>query len=188
MSIERLCEILSPPAAPVENTGIDWPDVERRLGTALPRDYKEFVERFGTRTIGDYIVIFNPISDFRVYNLFVWLNDQITYRRNVQHDDELRELPPFPVYPAAGGVLNFGATDNQDYLYWITTGDPDNWKIVVTDRLTAYGVYDCSLTDFLSGVLSRDLVCRELDDEFPSEQPAFEPTKPWPGAEMRPDR
>ncbi|SFX79202.1 recombinase family protein [Streptomyces atratus] len=42
------------------DAAVDWATVESRLGTALPRDYKELVERFGYGDFDDYLGLLVP--------------------------------------------------------------------------------------------------------------------------------
>ncbi|ASU79686.1 hypothetical protein CDG81_16995 [Actinopolyspora erythraea] len=54
-SLDRLRMLLPPPeVAPAPQL---WEDVERRLGVALPNDYKDFTEVYGDGTLEDYLLL-----------------------------------------------------------------------------------------------------------------------------------
>jgi len=70
--LERLRELLPPPADPVEPGRPDgWPAVERSLGTALPGDFKAFTERYGSGTVDAFLYLFNPFTAGQDGNLLV---------------------------------------------------------------------------------------------------------------------
>src|SRR5215216_143821 len=61
--LERLRELLPPPADPVEPGRPDgWAAVEATLGTRLPADFKAFTERYGSGTVDDFLYLFNPFA------------------------------------------------------------------------------------------------------------------------------
>lgn len=64
-------------------------------------------------------------------------------------DEEL----PYPMWPAPGGLIPFGGTDNGDFLFWLQKGAPDDWCVVVWDRgMQEFEVLNCGLTAFLAGL------------------------------------
>src|SRR5262245_21158904 len=120
ISLEKL---LGPPRH--TTTSIDWVSVERELGTELPDDYKRFVSSYGAGTIDSFLSIFAPGGRTQWVDL-VWRSrdhDGTFVRRREQH-------PPFDAFPAPGGLLAFGQTDNGDVLYWRTEGAPSQWTVL----------------------------------------------------------
>jgi hypothetical protein len=95
---------------------------------------------------------------------------------------ELKGMPgirhvPYPLFPEPGGLLPFGIDDNGDGLYWLTTGEPDQWSIVVNEsRAPEYEQFDMSVTEFLQEVLSRKTICEIFPSDFPLEEPDFQPS------------
>ncbi|MBS0262254.1 MAG: SMI1/KNR4 family protein [Planctomycetes bacterium] len=57
-SLAVLCQIMPPPDVPAESTG-SWAKVESQLRTALPSDYKQFIETYGTGNIGSLPITVN---------------------------------------------------------------------------------------------------------------------------------
>jgi hypothetical protein len=88
---------------------------------------------------------------------------------------------PYPFWPSPGGLLAFGKTDFGDYLFWLTHGPPNDWRVVVWGRgLQQFEAFDCNLTDFLAGVAAGGI----LPDDFP--KPPYDAVfKPGPAT---PDR
>jgi hypothetical protein len=83
---------------------------------------------------------------------------------------------PYKLFPEPGGLLPFGGSDNGDTLFWLTLGEPDNWPIVVNAaRDSDYEKFECDMTDFITGVLTRQIRCSIFPEGFPSARPAFNP-------------
>ncbi|MBO1334783.1 hypothetical protein [Streptomyces sp. VRA16 Mangrove soil] len=71
--VERLVGITgwTPPGTPLPRT--DWADVERRLGTELPGDYKRIVDTFGPGLFDAWFwVNEEPWTDLREDGLLIW--------------------------------------------------------------------------------------------------------------------
>ena len=61
---------ISAPEKPVENKEVvDWKVIEKQIGTKLPRDYKKFIEIYGTGWISNFLWIFNPFSINKYLNM-----------------------------------------------------------------------------------------------------------------------
>ena len=46
-------------------------------------------------------------------------------------EKDFGERRQYVFFPEPSGMLPFAVTDNGDYLYWKTSGDPDSWDVVV---------------------------------------------------------
>jgi hypothetical protein len=173
MSVQKLTEVLKPPADTVPFNPALWPDVEGRIGK-LPKAYKDFANNFGAGSIDDFIWVYIPLIDNQNLDLL----QQIP-----AHEQTLRVLKEDPNYslqfkvePGPGGLLPFGTTDNGDGLYWLMEGDPDEWKVVVVEgRAANWELFAESMTDFLAGLLTKRLKCAIFPGDFPSEEPRFAP-------------
>lgn len=168
MSLAELLAVAPPPLNRAVADDDEWHDVERAIGTPLPSDYKAFVGHYGLGKLGDFIVVFTPSHDIPHVNL----SNQIRQRLDTlqQLASEWGETLPHPLYPAPGGLLPFGATDNGDVLYWLTSGSPDRWTVVVNEsRGPDYDHHDCSMTTFLAEVISGQRRCSIFPSGFPRE-------------------
>src|ERR1035437_3681451 len=111
MSIESLLTILPPPPNPVEvPTSGNWNSTEMLL-RRLPGDYKAFVERFGTGSLGGFLWILNPASKNRHLNLLREMEPILNALRELR---ESGEPCPYPLHPEPDGLLPFGKSDNGD--------------------------------------------------------------------------
>lgn len=160
-----LVELLPPPSRPVElppGAGA-WDEVETRLGTRLPCDYKAFIELFGSVYIGRFLGIRNPFSRSFGYNL----EGKLEMLRGYAVDG----VGSRALFPDEGGLLPFGGTDNGNTLFWETTGEPDAWCVVVDDGGRAeYEVFQGqTMIDFLWRLLSRSASCRFFPEDFPGD-------------------
>ena len=51
-----------PPPPQGGGSGVDWPEVERRLGTRLPADYKLLIASYGEGSFDDFIWVLLPTT------------------------------------------------------------------------------------------------------------------------------
>jgi hypothetical protein len=140
--LEQLLQIVPPPSTPVcAGSPEAWPDVEARLGTRLPQDYKAFINRYGSGGFYNFFGIISP---------FLPENDLVTrfwkWRPFFQQGK-------FPVFPEPGGLLLLGADECEHTLFWLTKGDPDCWPLVYMDDdyidFPEYEYYEMTVTQFL---------------------------------------
>jgi hypothetical protein len=158
MSVGTLSRILPPPPSPVEANG-SWPQVEEALGIKLPDDFKEFIEVYGSGTIGHFLSVLNPFSDRPALNLLMQSQRQLDALRILVSD--FGERKPYDPYPIPGGLLPVAITDNGDVIHWLTRGAPVHWTIVVNEsRSPDYEEFGCNLTSFLQGILDGSIDCR----------------------------
>lgn len=168
MSFIELLAVATPPVNRAAAEVYEWLDVERRIGTPLPSDYKAFIDRYGLGKLGDFIVVFTPSDQSPHVNLGIQIRQKLDTLKQLA--SEWGEELPYPLYPAPGGLLPFGATDNGDVLYWLTSGSPDRWTVVVNEaRGPDYDHHYCSMTTFLAEVISGQRRCRIFPRSFPTE-------------------
>jgi hypothetical protein len=174
MSVAALKEVTAPPVEPAE-TGRreDWRQVESTLGTALPSDYKEYIDTYGTGKLADFLLPLNPFSKNPHLNLIQQVPRRLGALRELKQQGGDRACP-YPLFPESGGLLPWGITDNGDVLYWRTEGRPDHWGTVVNEsRGPEFEQFDEPMTDFVAGVLSKRIVCRIFPEDFPGPALAF---------------
>lgn len=75
-------------------------------------------------------------------------------------------------------LLPAAQSDNGDAIYWLRWphDDPDRWTVVANEaRGPSWVRFDGGLVAFLAAVLDRSFTVPIFPDDFPSEEPVFEP-------------
>jgi len=170
MRENRLGQILAVPQHVSERpSNEDWLEVESNW-CILPEDFKTFVTQYGTGKVDGFVWLFNPASRNQNLNLARQIERQLATLKEAA-------LPGVALFPANGGILPFGITDNGDLLAWRVQGSPDTWGVVVVDsRAPKYQSFDMPFSRFLAGILKKELVCTIFPPDFPTDHPAFEPS------------
>lgn len=161
MSISELQAVIPPPSNP-RNTGTPekWALAEATLGTTLPKDYKEFISTYGAGGFCEWLGIISPFLD-ETSNLIE--ENRFLRKAFVELDGTFYE---HPFFPAAGGLLKVGGDENGNFLFWGTSGSPDEWHVAYgsNDGLE-FERFELTLTEFLTEWLS-DRLHPLCDDVF----------------------
>lgn len=177
MTLERLRELVPPPADPVEPGIKDgWPAVEATLGTALPDDYKRFTELYGSGKFDDFLYLFNPFAPAGQDGNLLYEKDAVL-AAYVQTRSRFPDRLPWPPFPEPGGVLPLGRSDNGDELYWVTEGAPADWTVALVEaRAASYELHPVPVTGFLADLAGGTLQTKVFPPEI-LERPehVFEP-------------
>ena len=184
MAIAELMALVAPPAAPVEaGSPQGWAVIEEALRTVLPDDYKALVNRYGLGRFGGYAVPLNPFLRPPGYLHLVESGRAVLEDYEAGRAEFPEFHPPFPAFPAPGGLLPWGRDENAGLLCWRTLGPPEAWTVVLLDSHYSENcvAHPVSATGFLAGWLSGRLEVRFWpEDVGPQECPLFEPfTPPW---------
>lgn len=174
MSVQQLARLIPPPAKPREvGTVAQWQAVERDLGTALPSDYREFIERYGSGLLARFYVIFSPFSSNENVALLSCVRSICKYQREFQQ--EWSDRVTYPIWPEPGGLLPWGTDDNGNDYFWRTNGAPDQWIVAHDDmRNGGYRLHDCSMSEFLVQILTGEIAA--LTGNYPRDDDLiFEP-------------
>lgn len=180
MSIKTLLKAVPPPDRPFEAFTGPWEPIEAELGTALPQDYKDFVRIYGSGYFMQFLGVAvprsnNPNTRFEsgvglVSGMFAMLDEE----------------PPYPMWPAAGGLIAFGGTDNGDFLFWLAQGAPDDWRVVVgDDEMWEFEALDCNLTDFLAGLATGAVAPKAFPSDLLPCDRLFQPSRDPSGTQRK---
>jgi hypothetical protein len=180
-ALDKLLRIAPPPKrSPYPRS--DWLAAEKRLGIALPSDYKAYVDRYGDGELAGFIRVQNPFP-----NLADWL---ACLERYLEADREARENCPEeyagPIFPEPGGRLPWGGTTNGDVVWWLTAGAPDKWTVIVWEtRGPEHQHFNLSAVELLVGWVTGTLDVRVSTDHFIKQAgPTFMPDSVrWPDAQ-----
>ncbi|WP_327110886.1 hypothetical protein OHB12_24180 [Nocardia sp. NBC_01730] len=137
---------------------VDWAQVEHRLGFSVPPDYRSWAATYPQITIDGFLTVFHPAAP--APNLFTAdaLLDFDRALRDVDPDDI-----PYPLHPEPGGLYPWGTTANTHRLHWY----PTRGHIVVIGRAGNWE-WPGTMSEFLSGILTRQLICPLFPANFPS--------------------
>ncbi|THA76486.1 SMI1/KNR4 family protein [Streptomyces sp. A0642] len=143
---------------------VGWSAVEARLGTALPGDYKDLVERFGYGDFDDYLGLLIPDGPPGSLDL-VSFNE---FWARAAEEDGGQWWEPYGLHPSPGGLLQWASTEQRTSFYWLTEGaDPDRWPILVTGEDYAHwDRFDGSTAEFIHRLLTDPLHPRSTARHF----------------------
>jgi WD40 repeat protein len=180
MSLDDLARLLPPPTHPVEAPDPRaWPLVERILGTALPPDYRAFLERHGTGRIEGALRVLSPFAD----DPEAQLGRQLLVRVGELAAATGGFGVPAPFAAPPEGWLLWARAENGAALYLRTIGAPEAWTVAVGaagEACASWQAFPLSTTAFLAAWLSGALRCERLP--APPASPRF-----VPGASLRAD-
>jgi hypothetical protein len=165
-AIDELLKRFPPPARPVE-LGVEdeWPRMQRRMGSVLPRDYKDFVNAYGSVTIRGFLRPFNPFSQDEYGDLATQMALQLSALRYLKERDPTQ--CPYPLYFEVDGILPWGITDNGDVLFWETRGHPDQWPVIVNESRSAdYERFEMSMVELVLSFLSGSTTVSAFPDDL----------------------
>jgi hypothetical protein len=170
-SLTELNRLMAPPAAPVGVPSSEaLKNSELSIGR-LPEDYNLYINAYGVGKVDDFISIFVPyaansyvdiIRANTVNNKWMLQTWQMSCPNNRDSDRK---------------VLQFGITDNGDYLCWSVASNSDRWQILVFNGVAGEcEVFDMSMAEFLVKILSRQLVVKAFPQSFPIHGNFVQPT------------
>jgi hypothetical protein len=131
--IDEITQILPIPQNPSEpGDSAFWTNIEEQCKTALPDDYKWFINTYGSGQIGGFVCIYNPFSANQYINLLSQMKVILDIEKELKRECDDSECP-FALFPEADGLLPFAGTDNGDIFFWKTSGNPNHWTVVLAD-------------------------------------------------------
>ncbi|MDX6352114.1 MAG: hypothetical protein QOF84_6904 [Streptomyces sp.] len=135
--LDDLAELFGQPPAR-EPSPEDWTEVEDYVRSALPSDFKAFLDTYGTGVICGELVIFHPRGSSPLLTRMRKIHESFGqwWRRD---SDEY----PFRFHPDAGGLISWGYDYSGDeHFFWPCDPEPDRWKVVTNINGTEPEVFD----------------------------------------------
>ncbi|MGW2016682.1 hypothetical protein [Streptomyces sp. NPDC001927] len=145
--------------APSSPPPVDWEQTERRLGFAVPADYRAWATVYPQITIDNFLTVFHPAA--APPNLFSADDDLLAFDRMLKEADP--DDIPYPLHPEPGGLYPWGTTRNSERLHWYPAGN----RIVVIGRAGNWE-HRGTMTQFLTDILTRQVTCPLFPSGFPS--------------------
>jgi hypothetical protein len=122
---------------------VDWAAAEDALGTRLPGDYKETVGLLGAGSFDWYVDVLAP--DTTSQGLKEWT---ATCRR-------LDFYRPCPAFPAPGGLLHWGCSEQEIDFVWVTgAADPGDWTVMTREVGEEWEQHPYGFGEFMVRVLT----------------------------------
>jgi hypothetical protein len=162
-ALARLRQLVTPPTEPRNK---DWDAAQRRLGVALPTDYKELVSIFGGSNWDGYLYLLEPGCPNADYDLIEWEDQQTEALEGLWEF----EKKPDELADGRSRVIPWATTDNGECLYWRVRADqsPDEWTVMVNEaRGDRWEHYSMNCTEFLVAVLEGEVQSSVLSSRFP---------------------
>ncbi|AWS45803.1 hypothetical protein DKM19_35420 [Streptosporangium sp. 'caverna'] len=144
-----------------------WAELFAELGTEMPSDYVALVDAYGQSEFSEWLALGDPRRDEHGFSKEAEARELGDEYRSFR--SEWPQAYPFAAWPEPGGFLSWGNSIDGDCLGWLTAGEPDQWPVAIWPRHHAYRVIDMTVTDFLLGWFSGELVGGELPDMTPLE-------------------
>lgn len=174
MSIANLIKVVPPPAEPFWAFKGPWAAIEGELGTALPQDYKDYIAVYG----GGYFMKFLSVHLPKSWTVNLRLGAQVKVVADAFREitREFEDYLPYPLWPASGGLMAFGGTDDGDVLFWLTRGAPQDWPVVFWDRgMHEAELFNCDMTDFLADMTIGAILPEVFDAKARARKIKFKP-------------
>jgi len=84
MAITDLTAVVPPPGG--EQGGVDWNEVEQRIGLPLPQDYKGYVARYGPGSFDEFLYVCLPVTDIENLDLARRQQEDLAALRSLRDD------------------------------------------------------------------------------------------------------
>ena len=166
MLLDKLTSSLPPPANPKETgSNAAWGEVTKRFGDVLPTDYMFFIQRYGTGEIGGWLTVLNPFAENAHLNLFIYGFQLLAALRQIK--TEFPKDLPYPLFYEPSGLLPWGISIDGDIFCWRTDGLSGNWPVVVIGRHTSPEEFQMPFSQFLHGVLTKELKTLACPEDLP---------------------
>ncbi|MFD5634495.1 hypothetical protein ACFWJM_10180 [Streptomyces sp. NPDC127077] len=147
-SLDELQALLGAPARRQSNPA-DWDEVERHIGSALPSDFKRFLDAYGSGVISGELVVFHPTGSSPLLTRMRKTHQRFTERRDRALSRGDSEHIPYPFHPAPGGLISWGYDCSGDEHFFLPCApDPDRWKIVTMVHEEGCETFDGPFSDF----------------------------------------
>lgn len=168
--LDDLVELFGQPPAR-EPSPEAWAEVENYVGSALPSDFKAFLNAYGTGVICGELVVFHPQGSSPLLTRMRKIHESFgqSWRRD---SDEY----PFRFHPDPGGLISWGYDYSGDeHFFWPCDPEPDRWKVVTNINGTEPAVFDGPFTDFVLSFVKR---LRDVDPHHGIDPDALEFLEP----------
>ncbi|MET8953378.1 SMI1/KNR4 family protein [Streptomyces sp. NPDC004393] len=147
-SLDELQALLGEPPHRQVNTD-DWDEAEAYIGSALPADFKKFLDAYGGGVISGELVVFHPRGPGRLLERMHRTHEMFTERRDRALSHGEAEKFPYAFHPEPGGLISWGYDHSGDEHFFLPSAPgPDRWKIVTMVHEEGWETFDGSFSSF----------------------------------------
>jgi hypothetical protein len=156
MMINLLQKLLRPQeSAAAVGTLEAWRSVESRFKLTFPTDYREFCFHYGVGHIRDSSIVIDVLNPFSEW-FESGISELLESARRLSEELDPRRYQKFDVHPCEPGLFPWGMDDLGNEFFWYTSGDPDDWKVIVHDRgLIEFVATEYGMCEFLVRCMDR---------------------------------
>ncbi|WAU78462.1 SMI1/KNR4 family protein (plasmid) [Streptomyces sp. Qhu-G9] len=173
-AVERLARLYPQAAAQDDRPAVDWESAEAELGSPLPDDYKELVERFGGGVLDDTFWLLEPGCEDPDYDLVAMTAE----REEVLAELWKTEPKPEPLASQDARLIPWAyAEESGHYLYWLglPQQEPSDWTIMINEgRGSDWEHQALPCAEFLARILTGEL-SSPMFPELPTSPHTFRP-------------
>jgi hypothetical protein len=165
--VEKIGELFAPPEkVQFGGTDAEWKAIERTMGTKVPTDYKQLIQRYGSVSVNRFLYFYNPFYP-KKKNHPNWEENIELYRASFERYHSLNKDTFPPYWPVRNGLLPIGNTVNANHICWLTKGEPDEWTISVhEDRGWTFDHHEMGLAEFLYKRLTGEVNGNQMNVPF----------------------
>jgi hypothetical protein len=126
---------------------VDWSDVEREVGTALPRDSRKYCDRFPPGRLNSLSVRHPHSGHYPIREAAAWRDRIFRFVR-----EQVRQHPSWPDPDA---LLPWGDIDATPVFCWNmgSSDDPDQWTSVIFDNGLNITTLELGMVECVSGLV-----------------------------------
>ncbi|MET9387673.1 hypothetical protein ABZY09_43380 [Streptomyces sp. NPDC002928] len=154
-SLDELRALLGKPGRRQLNPN-DWNEVEQHIGTALPSDFKTFLNAYGSGVLSGELVVFHPHGSSPLLERMRTTHEMFTDRRDRALRRGDSQHIPYPFHPAAGGLISWGYDYSGDEHFFLPCDpNPALWKIVTMVHEEGCATFDGPFSGFALAFVRR---------------------------------
>ncbi|WP_405907036.1 hypothetical protein OG742_17245 [Streptomyces sp. NBC_00828] len=153
--LDELQALLGEPADRQPNPD-HWNEVEQHVGSALPGDFKTFLNVYGSGVISGELVVFHPRGSSPLLERMCKTHQTFTERRDRSLNRGGSEHVPYAFHPEPGGLISWGYDYSGDEHFFLPCDpDPDQWKIVTMVHEEGCETFDGPFSSFALSFVRR---------------------------------
>ncbi|MCX4745194.1 SMI1/KNR4 family protein [Kitasatospora sp. NBC_01287] len=154
-SLDELQALLGAPAHRLLDAD-SWSDIEQHLGSALPSDFKAFLDVYGSGVISGELVVFHPRGSSPLLTRMTKIHQTFSERRGKALDRDDSQHFPYAFHPEPGGLISWGYDHSGDEHFFLPCDpDPDRWKIVTMIHEEGCETFDGPFSSFALAFVKR---------------------------------